>query len=215
MRFIATALVLVSLAACQSEPYADLVTKKSYARHGVAFDYPGNWVLSETAAGVKDGSALHALTVRTPTGAFVVIQSFEERMKLEVGAWADRLMKDYEQRFAALASSLEVGERVEVERRLFAETRKGLKQVFKVMDGDRHEAHNSAELFVAEFPGGTATVLLQASPVDLERGQAGFDMVLDSLKWTRPAPDRETPTIDIIAEPGANGEPDMSTARIV
>jgi hypothetical protein len=214
MRFAAPILFAVILVGCQGKPFADLTTRADYARHGVSFEHPGNWVLSETEAGVKDGSKLHSMTVRTPSGAFVTIQSFDERMKLEVSAWADRLTKDYEQRFAALPQSLEVGVREAVERQLFGEVRVGQRQSFTVRDGDRSEALH-AELFVAEFPGGTATVLVQASSEDFERGKGGFDLVLDSLKWTRPAPDREVPTLEIEAPPGPDGLPDMGAARVV
>lgn len=214
MRVVAPVLFVALLFACQSKPFADLTAKADYSKHGVSFTYPGNWVLSETEAGSKDGSKLHAMTVRTPSGAFVTIQSFDERMKLQVGSWADRLTKDYEQRFAALAQSLEVGARADTERQLFGEMRSGLSQSFTVRDGDRSEILR-AELYVAEFPGGTATVLVQASAEDFERGKAGFDLVQDTLKWTRPAPDREIPTVEIEAPPGPDGKPDMSAARVI
>ena len=94
------------------------------------------------------------------------------------------------------------------------ETRDGLRQGFTVIDGER-SASLSAELFVAEFPGGTSTVLIQGSADDFERGNAGFEHVLASLKWTRPAPDREIPTIDIIAPPNAEGKPDLEKATVV
>ena len=208
------ALICLALLGCQSRPFADLDNKKDYARYGVSFEYPGNWALTETEAGKKDGAALHVTTLRASSGsgAVVTIQSFEERMKLEVGAWADRLTKDYDQRFASLPQTLEVGDRHDLERQLFGETRAGLVQRFKVTDGDRSEELN-AEFFVAEFAGGTATVFVQASIEDFERGQAGFDLVLNSLKWTRPAPDRETPTIDIVAPPRPDGTPDWGAAR--
>ena len=94
MRVFLLLIIALLLSACQSKPYADTTQTARYERHGVAFEYPGNWELTETDAGSKDGSALHVVTVRTPTGAFLTVQSFEERMKLKVEAWAARLVKD-------------------------------------------------------------------------------------------------------------------------
>ena len=211
--FVIVASVLL-LSACESKPFADLSQPSSFARHGVTFDYPGNWELTETDAGAKDGAKLHVMTMRTPSGAFMTIQSFEERMKLRVEDWAERLGQDYERRFAARSQVLEPGAREAAQRDFMGETRDGLRQAFTVIDGER-SASLSAELFVAEFPGGTSTVLIQGSAEDFEKGRAGFDFVLKSLKWTRPAPDREIPTIDIVAPPNAEGKPDMEKATIV
>ena len=72
------------LGAREDKPFADLNTTASFSQYGVAFDYPGNWELSESDAGVKDGAKLHVMTLRTPSGAFMTIRSFEERMKLKV-----------------------------------------------------------------------------------------------------------------------------------
>ena len=214
MRRFVIIVVFMFLGACEDKPFADLNTTASFSQYGVAFDYPGNWELSESDAGVKDGAKLHVMTLRTPSGAFMTIQSFEERMKLKVEDWAERLCKDYERRFAARSQVLETGSREAAQRTFMGETRDGLRQGFTVIDGER-SASLSAELFVAEFPGGTSTVLIQGSADDFERGKAGFEHVLASLKWTRPAPDREIPTIDIIAPPNAEGKPDLEKATVV
>ena len=184
MRFVVLPIVTLLLFACEDKPYADMTQKAHFERHGVAFDYPGNWALTETAAGVKDGSALHVMTVRTPSGAFVTIQSFEERMKLKVGAWADRLTKDYVRRFRERTQSFEAGGREGVERTFMGEIREGLKQSFTITDDERSSTL-AAELFVAEFPGGTATLLIQGAGEDFARGKEGFELVLNTLKWTR------------------------------
>ncbi|MGB0589363.1 MAG: hypothetical protein ACPGU1_06760 [Myxococcota bacterium] len=214
MRVPLTIIAALFFVACESKPFADLSQTASFDKHGVAFDYPGNWVLTEAEAGAKDGAKLYMMTVRTPSGAFVTVQSFEERMKLRVEDWADRLTKDYERRFSERSQTLEPGERTAKQRQLLGEVRDGLQQGFTVIEGDRRASLN-AELYVAEFPGGTATVLMQGSAEDFTQGQQGFELVLNSLKWTRPAPDRETPTIDIVAPPNENGEPDFDKATIV
>ena len=213
MRVLTIMIAALLLVACESKPFADLSQTASFDRHGVTFDYPGNWVLTETEAGAKDGAKLHMMTVRTPSGAFVTVQSFEERMKLRVEDWADRLAKDYERRFSERSQTLEPGAREAKQRELMGEVRDGLRQGFTVIEGERSASLN-AELYVAEFPGGTATVLMQGSAEDFTRGQQGFELVLSSLKWTRPAPDREIPTIDIVAPPNEKGEPDFSAATI-
>jgi hypothetical protein len=214
MRVLTIMIAVLLLVACESKPFADLSQTASFDRHGVTFDYPGNWVLTDTEAGAKDGAKLHMVTVRTPSGAFVTVQSFEERMKLRVEDWADRLAKDYERRFAERSQTLEPSAREATQRQLMGETRDGLRQGFTVVEGERSASLN-AELYVAEFPGGTATVLMQGSAEDFTRGQQGFDLVLNSLKWTRPAPDREIPVIDIVAPPNEKGEPDFSKATVV
>jgi hypothetical protein len=210
MRVLTIMVAVLSLCACESKPFADLSQTASFDRHGVTFDYPGNWTLTEVEAGTKDGAKLYMMTVRTPSGAFVTVQSFEERMKLPVADWADRLGRDYERRFSERSQTLESGTREAKQRQIMGEVRDGLLQKFTVVEGDRSASLN-AELYVAEFPGGTATVLMQGSVED----QQGFDLVITSLKWTRPAPDREIPTIDVVVPPNEKGEPGLSAATIV
>jgi hypothetical protein len=111
MRVLTIMVAVLSLCACESKPFADLSQTASFDRHGVTFDYPGNWTLTEVEAGTKDGAKLYMMTVRTPSGAFVTVQSFEERMKLPVADWADRLGRDYERRFSERSQTLESGTR--------------------------------------------------------------------------------------------------------
>ena len=200
--------------ACETKPFADLAQPGTFAKHGVSFDYPSNWELSEAEAGAKDGAKLQVMTLRTPSGAFITIQSFEERMKLRTEDWADRLTQDYARRLTAPGQTLEPSSREAAQREFMGEVRDGLRQGFTLVTEERSAAL-SAELFVAEFPGGTATVIIQGSQEDFVKGKEGFDLVFKSLKWTRPAPDREIPTIDIVAPPNAEGEPDFEKATIV
>ena len=213
MRTLSIACVAFLFVACQSKPYADVTQPLSFASHGVAFDYPSNWILSETEAGAKKGSALHVVTVRTPSGAFVTIQAFDERMKLEVGAWVERLTKDYQGRFTTESQAFEVGARDVSSRILFGAKRAGLKQRFKVSEGER-AAELTAELYVADLESGTATVHVQGTAEDFRLGEAGFALVLDSLKWTRPVPPKEIKTIDVLATPSAEGEGDQGTEAV-
>ncbi|MCK5726848.1 MAG: hypothetical protein KAH22_08500 [Thiotrichaceae bacterium] len=97
MKILLLLCLLITLSACETK--AEITSPLKYNKHGVSFDYPSNWKISDDNF-KKD---VHFLTIETTGDAVFLIQIYKESEALA--------LKDYALLISAsIAKSMPIGE---------------------------------------------------------------------------------------------------------
>ncbi len=83
-------LCCVVFSAC-GERKADLDNPNHYSAHGMAFDYPGNWKVTDDQ---DMGGGVYFITIESPGNALVMVHRMPDLVALDIRAFGEELAKN-------------------------------------------------------------------------------------------------------------------------
>ncbi len=172
---------LIALAGCKAGPFADVQNPKTFDTGKLSFSYPGNWVVEASGdLEPQAGITVNAISVRGPKSATILIQDFGQAVPMNADQACESLMGAVKEEASAMSAKIKPGAKGQAERTLLGEARTGSRHGYTAtIDGEARAA--AAEAWVIPMDKRTLVVAVSAETTDRVAGNAGFDMVLDSL----------------------------------
>ena len=165
------------------EPAPNVDQPKTYSDHGVTYDYPGNWKVSEESMN-EGGTEITTITVESPGSTIAIVQVFDSPIDIEMDMLVDEFQKGMSSALSAQFGGIvtvEQRDRVPTERNILGGSREGRKARFDVAILGEKVPH-TVDLYGMKLTERTIALYLQAPDEDVEKVKPGFDLVLDTLR---------------------------------
>ena len=172
----AVGIVGLGLSGCCGEPEADLAAPLSYDNAGIAFDYPGNWKISDDGTEPQNRYVM----VETPGEAITIVTLVPAEEAADLDGYS-RVFSDEARKNTPVGDvSASTFSKV-----TGAEDKQAQTENFTISLAGESLPHTRHYRRVASDKS-VCFVLAQAADEDMDKAKPGFDLIFSTLKCTEP-----------------------------